>query len=316
MADYPDYTTLMQIIGSDIMIPIDLQASYIQMPIDIQGQYVQLRVNIEEITDGVTFNIGSITGTVNINIESVAGDVVLNANITNASIAVTGTVAISGTPTVNISGEVDVNITNASIAITGTVTISGTPTVNISGEVNVNITNASIAVTGSVSATVTGSVSISGTPTVNISGTVTVNVSGTAQIDIETQSVGIYLQPEWAAKTGIDKTIRVTGPDIGIGESTFTDYVVTTGKTLYVSSFTGSSSGDVAEDRDKMQIVTGHLANLTDSLYFGYCGGNGGFSVSFVTPVAIPSGKKLRIRIENRAGHVSNVYAAISSYEV
>ena len=50
MGDYPDYTTLMQIIGSDIMVPIDLQAAYIMMPIDIQAQYITLDINIKAQT--------------------------------------------------------------------------------------------------------------------------------------------------------------------------------------------------------------------------------------------------------------------------
>lgn len=47
MGDYPDYTDIMQIIGSDIMIPIDLQAAYIMMPVDIQAQYLTLEIDIK-----------------------------------------------------------------------------------------------------------------------------------------------------------------------------------------------------------------------------------------------------------------------------
>lgn len=53
--DYPDFTRLIQVIGSDIMIPIDVQAAYIMMPIDIQAQYVNLEVDIVAQTVG---NIG------------------------------------------------------------------------------------------------------------------------------------------------------------------------------------------------------------------------------------------------------------------
>ncbi|GAH53065.1 unnamed protein product, partial [marine sediment metagenome] len=34
MGDYPDYTELINLIGSDIMMPIDIQGAYIMMPID------------------------------------------------------------------------------------------------------------------------------------------------------------------------------------------------------------------------------------------------------------------------------------------
>lgn len=46
MADYPDYTDLMHIIGTDIMVAIDVQGAYIMMPVDIQAQWVDLDVAI------------------------------------------------------------------------------------------------------------------------------------------------------------------------------------------------------------------------------------------------------------------------------
>ncbi|MBA7589015.1 hypothetical protein ES708_31088 [subsurface metagenome] len=46
MTDYPDWSRLIQVIGSDIMIPIDIQGAYIMMPVDIQAQYVDLDVAI------------------------------------------------------------------------------------------------------------------------------------------------------------------------------------------------------------------------------------------------------------------------------
>lgn len=75
--DYPDFTRMMQIVGSDIdvpisidavtvtlginvvaadiMMPIDMQAAYIMMPIDIQGQVDDMNINInikaQEITN-------------------------------------------------------------------------------------------------------------------------------------------------------------------------------------------------------------------------------------------------------------------------
>ena len=53
--DYPDWTRLIQLIGSNIMMPIDMQASYIMMPVDIQAQYVTLDIDIVAQTVG---NIG------------------------------------------------------------------------------------------------------------------------------------------------------------------------------------------------------------------------------------------------------------------
>lgn len=92
MSDYPDYTSLLQIIGSDIMVPIDLQGAYIMMPVDIQAQYVTLDIDIVAQSVGnisidiaaqsignLTVNIAASAITLDINIASSA--VTLNVDI-------------------------------------------------------------------------------------------------------------------------------------------------------------------------------------------------------------------------------------------
>jgi len=60
MADYPDWTDLVQIVGTDIMVAVDLQAAYIMMPVDIQAQYVDLTVDIVAQTVGhITVDIAA-----------------------------------------------------------------------------------------------------------------------------------------------------------------------------------------------------------------------------------------------------------------
>lgn len=44
--DYPDYTRAHQIIGSNVMVPMDIQGAYIMMPVDIQAQYVNVEIDI------------------------------------------------------------------------------------------------------------------------------------------------------------------------------------------------------------------------------------------------------------------------------
>lgn len=50
--DYPDYTDVMAIIASEIMLPMDVQAAYIMMPIDIQAQYINVGIDIKAQTIG------------------------------------------------------------------------------------------------------------------------------------------------------------------------------------------------------------------------------------------------------------------------
>ncbi|MBU2249583.1 MAG: hypothetical protein KKD77_22745 [Gammaproteobacteria bacterium] len=72
MADYPDWTRLMQIIGSDVMVPVDIQAAYIMMPVDIQAQYVDVEVDIVAQTVGdITVDIAAASiGNIGIDIKA------------------------------------------------------------------------------------------------------------------------------------------------------------------------------------------------------------------------------------------------------
>jgi hypothetical protein len=93
MADYPDWTDLVQIIGADIMVPIDMQGAYIMMPVDIQAQYVTLSIDITAQSVGditvdiaaqsignIAVNIAASAVTLNVAIQSSA--VTLNVDIT------------------------------------------------------------------------------------------------------------------------------------------------------------------------------------------------------------------------------------------
>lgn len=90
--DYPDWTDSIQVIGTDIMMPIDLQGAYIMMPIDIQAQYIDLKIDIVAQSIGniaidlVAQTVGDITvdikaqtiGNLVIDIEAQSVGIVLN----------------------------------------------------------------------------------------------------------------------------------------------------------------------------------------------------------------------------------------------
>jgi len=97
-SDYPDYTELMQIIGSDIMVPMDIQAAYIMMPVDIQAQYITLDIDIVAQTIGniaidiaaqsvgnIAINLAASAITLDINIKTSA--ITLNVDITAQTIS-------------------------------------------------------------------------------------------------------------------------------------------------------------------------------------------------------------------------------------
>ncbi|GAJ07109.1 unnamed protein product, partial [marine sediment metagenome] len=55
--DYPDWTDLIHLVGTDIMLAIDVQGAYIMMPVDIQGQIGELNINITASEVLITIDI-------------------------------------------------------------------------------------------------------------------------------------------------------------------------------------------------------------------------------------------------------------------
>lgn len=55
--DYPDFTRLMQIIGTEIMIPFDIQGANIMLPMDLQGANITLDINIKAKAVTLTVDI-------------------------------------------------------------------------------------------------------------------------------------------------------------------------------------------------------------------------------------------------------------------
>jgi hypothetical protein len=121
---------------------------------------------------------------------SISGTPTVTVQSGSVSITGTPTVNIAGTPSVNIANTPTVNIGNTtinvqtapgdSVTVAGTVEIANTPSVTISGTPTVAIANNQSINIGSLPAiqiAANQSVSISGTPTVTIAGTPTVNAN-------------------------------------------------------------------------------------------------------------------------------------------
>lgn len=147
-------------------------------------------VNVTNSSLAVTGTVG-ISGTVPISAAST-----LNTNVTNGSLPVTGTVAISGTVPISSASTLNTNVTNASLPVSAT--ISGTVPVSVASTINTNVTNASLPVTATISGTVPVSVASTINTTVTntplpISGTVTANITAPITLTgtLDTHIVGI-----------------------------------------------------------------------------------------------------------------------------
>jgi len=99
LADYADWTESIELLGSEIMVPIDLQGAYAMMPVDIQAQYITLQTDIVAQSVGnigidikaqtlsqLNVNITGSAATLNVNISSQS--VTVNMNISTQSVAV------------------------------------------------------------------------------------------------------------------------------------------------------------------------------------------------------------------------------------
>ena len=79
MPDYADWTESIELLGTEIQVPIDIQGAFIQMPIDIQGQYVTLDINIESVAADVTMNVNITASAVTINMDIKAQSVAIKS---------------------------------------------------------------------------------------------------------------------------------------------------------------------------------------------------------------------------------------------
>lgn len=189
-SDYPDWTDIIQIVGSDIMVPIDVQGAYIMMPVDIQAQYMTLNIDITAQT------IGNLT------------------------------------------------------------------------------------------------------------------------IDVEAQSVAMFIGAEWNIKEGNGKTLNVSGVNYGFGDSGYISYTIPTGKTYYITYLSFGNRASAAENADLNQMGGAYLWDQTDSKYLALIGGNGGGGVSFPAPLELATGKELRLYVVNRANHDCDPNACCGGYVI
>jgi hypothetical protein len=135
-------------------------------------------------------------------------------------------------------------------------------------------------------------------------------------ISVAAQSVGVYIQPEWAAKTGVDKVFNALQADMATGTYTFATYQVTAGKTLYMNYIAGWCVANLAADRDKNQIMAISIYDETAGQYLFACGGLGGATANLTKPIVIPAGHTVWFMTWNFANHNCDLRVSAGGYEV
>jgi len=86
MPDYPDWTRLFHLVGTDITIPISIEASTVTLPVSIDAATATVGVNIEASTVTLPVSIDAATATVGVNIEATA--VTLPVSIDAATVTI------------------------------------------------------------------------------------------------------------------------------------------------------------------------------------------------------------------------------------
>lgn len=133
-------------------------------------------------------------------------------------------------------------------------------------------------------------------------------------INFKTQGVGVYLQPEWAAKLGIAKYVVAEEGDVGWAGTCRADYTVPAGKQLYINHMSGYNMAFVEANGGKNQLCMGWL--VIAGVSFAVVGGNGGFTISLPTPALATAGQLVRAGIRNYAGHNTSVGISFYGYEI
>ena len=277
MGDYPDYTDLVQLVGSDIMAPIDIQGAYIMLPVDIQAQYVTLEMDIVAQSIGnIAIDIAAQTvGNIGIDIKA---QTLAQLNINLAASAIT----------------LNVNIQTSAVTLNVNITGSTTLDINIASQAafNLNVNLAASAITLNIAIQ---------------SSAVTINM------DIHAQSVGVYLQPEWATKEGQQKVFFKTGSTAAGGYQVL-NYTVITGKTLYLTFVSFCIEPSATADGDKPQM--GEVRIIDDGTDIFRIGGNGGGGLALPTPLKCASASFMEFQVYNNSNHVCYVTLTIGGYEI
>jgi|GEM_PF-6102944 len=135
-------------------------------------------------------------------------------------------------------------------------------------------------------------------------------------IKIDAQAVGVYLQPEWAAKERKDKNFSFMAMNLAVGATGNAYYTVPADKDLYLCGFSFEIYATNNADKNNNQIGAISLYNLDTTTTLAWLGGNGGGGVVFAKPILVPEGEQLRYSWSNRSNHVASGYVTVWGYEV
>jgi len=135
-------------------------------------------------------------------------------------------------------------------------------------------------------------------------------------VDFQDQFAGMYLQPEWATKEGVDKNLRASDANVArLGDAEVL-YIITAGKTLYITHVGGQCAANLAADADKEQMCYVEVYDITSASTLLELGGNGGVFANLAKTLKVAGEHQIRIRIYNYSNHNCDMAVHAGGYEV
>jgi len=136
-----------------------------------------------------------------------------------------------------------------------------------------------------------------------------VGATATVSISITAQSVGLWIQPQWAAKGGYDKTLHGYDNIVAGGASVLIDYVVPSGKTLYI---TDVSFARISDQGPVYLWIYDYTHSVTVFTVAAMQGG----AIILNTPKVFPGGTEIWVYIQNPGTTDSDFEVTVGGFEI
>jgi hypothetical protein len=134
--------------------------------------------------------------------------------------------------------------------------------------------------------------------------------------DYSPTAVDVVLRPEWEAYQALDKNFFGQDLNKDFGETTFVDYTVPAGKTLYITEFGCQCRAASKADADNNQICWGFIYDDTTSTFLWISGGSGGITMPFNKPLVIPATHQVSFQCFNGSNHLCDISVSAGGYEI
>ena len=127
------------------------------------------------------------------------------------------------------------------------------------------------------------------------------------------QTVGVFLQPEWAALQRNDLIVSGWATQ-NIGTYLTVSYIVPANQVVFINQMGFSIQAELAANRNNNQIGSLVLHHGGLGIELAILGGNGGGHTSFPRPFVFEAGETVVGYVINGANHSVDVWGAFSGY--